>query len=59
MSNLVKFVVYYNHGNVQKKIPVGADLSEFQYVELDLSNPKIWRVCQLMEWLTVNFGLKS
>ncbi|KAK1617300.1 hypothetical protein QYE76_022817 [Lolium multiflorum] len=36
---------------------MGADLSEFQYEELHLSNPKTWRVSQLKEWLTVNFGL--
>nr|XP_051214081.1 uncharacterized protein LOC127331894 [Lolium perenne] len=36
---------------------MGANLSEFQYEELHLSNPKTWRVSQLKEWLTVNFGL--
>ncbi|KAK1666710.1 hypothetical protein QYE76_054869 [Lolium multiflorum] len=36
---------------------MGADLSEFQYEELHLTNPKTWRVSQLKEWLTVNFGL--
>ncbi|KAK1606336.1 hypothetical protein QYE76_030009 [Lolium multiflorum] len=36
---------------------MGADLSEFQYEDLHLTNPKTWRVSQLKEWLTVNFGL--
>ncbi|KAK1651020.1 hypothetical protein QYE76_068825 [Lolium multiflorum] len=36
---------------------MGAYLSEFQYEELHLTNPKTWRVSQLKEWLTVNFGL--
>jgi hypothetical protein len=55
MSDLMKFVVYYGPGNV-RTTPVEADLSEFQYVELELSAPQTCRVCQLKEWLTVNFG---
>jgi hypothetical protein len=56
MSDLVKFVVYYGYGTV-RTTPIGVVLSEFQYQELILSAPKTWRVCQLKEWLTLNFGI--
>jgi hypothetical protein len=54
MSDLVKFVVYYDRGNV-RTTPVEADLSEFQYVELDLPAPKTWCVYELKERVTPNF----
>jgi hypothetical protein len=37
--DLVKFVVYYDHGTV-RTTSVGVDLSEFWYVELELSAPQ-------------------
>jgi hypothetical protein len=36
MSELVKFVVYYGYSNV-RTTPLGADLSEFESVEWELS----------------------
>jgi hypothetical protein len=58
MSNLLEYIVYYGYGNV-RTTQVGADLSDFEYIEFDFSNPKTWCVCQLKEWLTIYFGLNS
>ena len=56
MSDLVKFVFYYGFGTVQTN-EQGADLSEFDFVELDLTAPQTWSVSQLKEWLTGCLGL--
>ena len=56
MSELVKFVVHYGAGTVRTN-QMGADLSEFQFIELELTTPKTWTVSQLKDWLTVSFGL--
>jgi hypothetical protein len=39
MSDVVKFVFYYGSGTVVTN-EHGADLSQFQYVELDLTAPQ-------------------
>lgn len=51
MSDLVKFVFYYGSDTVQTN-EQGVDLSQFNYVELDLTAPQTWSVSQLKEWLT-------
>ena len=56
MSDVVKFVFYYGSGTVVTD-EHGADLSQFQYVELDLTTPQIWTVSQLKEWLVGCLGL--
>jgi hypothetical protein len=56
MSDVVKFVFYYGPGTVQTN-EHGADLSEFKYVELDLTAPPTWTVGQLKEWLSGCLGL--
>ena len=55
MSNLVKFVFYYGPGTVRTN-DYGADLSEFQYTEQNLSAPQTWSLSQLKEWLTGCLG---
>ena len=48
MSELVKFVVHYGSGTVQTN-QMGADLSEFKFIELELTAPKTWTVSQLTD----------
>jgi hypothetical protein len=36
---------------------MGANLSEFQFIELELTAPKTCTVSQLKDWLTVSFRL--
>ena len=55
MTNLVKFVFYYGHGNVRTN-DFGADLGEFMCTQLDLTAPQTWSVSQLKEWLTGCLG---
>ena len=43
MSEVVKFVFYYNHGTVRTN-EMGADLSDFQHIEVPLTAPQIWSV---------------
>ena len=50
MSDVMKFVFYYGSGTVLTT-EHGADLSQFKYVELDLSAPQTWTFSQLQEWL--------
>ena len=56
MSDVVKFIFYYGPGTVQTN-EMGADLSDFQYVEVPLTAPKTWSVSQLTDWLTGCLGL--
>jgi hypothetical protein len=56
MSDIVKFVFYYGMGNVLSN-DMGVDLSEFKYLEMDLTAPKTWIVEQLKDWLTSLFWL--
>lgn len=41
MSGVVKFVFYYSSGTILTT-EHGADLSQFKYVELDLTAPQTW-----------------
>jgi hypothetical protein len=43
MSDVVKFVFYYGHGTVQTS-EMGADLSEFNHIEVPLTAPQTWSV---------------
>ena len=56
MSNVVKFDFYYGVGSV-KQNEYGMDLSEFEHVELDLTDPENWSVSQLKDWLAQCLGL--
>ena len=56
MSESVKFVVYYGPGNVRSN-ESGVDLTEFAYVELQLTDPEKVNISQLKHWLTTNFSL--
>ena len=56
MSEQVLFVVYYGSGNVRQTV-LGADLSEFAYVEMQLMDPEKASIRWFEYYLTVNFGL--
>ena len=56
MSEQVTFVVYYGSGNVRQTV-MGADLSEFAYVEIPLMDPEKASIRWFEYYLTVNFGL--
>jgi hypothetical protein len=43
MCDVVKFVFYYGPGTVQTN-EMGADLSDFQYIEVPLTAPQTWYV---------------
>jgi len=58
MSDVVKFVFYYGSGTVQTT-ETGADLSEFDYIEVPLTAPQTWSVSQLKEWVTASLGLNT
>ena len=58
MSDVVKFVFYYGPRIVQTN-EIGADLSEFQYIEVPLTAPQTWSISQLTDWLTVCLGLNT
>ena len=54
----MKLVSYHGPGNVQMT-EIGADPSEFQYVELPVTAPETWSVSQLTEWLAGCLGLNT
>jgi hypothetical protein len=56
MSEEVKFVVYYGSGNVQET-ESGADLSEFEHVEMQLADPDKAHIRWFQYYLLVNFRL--
>jgi hypothetical protein len=58
MSGVVKFVIYHGYGVVCTTV-AGADLSEFQFVELQLTDPQSIRIRQFKLVLVVFFGLNS
>ena len=58
MSDVVKFVFYYGSGTVQTT-ETGADLSEFDYIEVPLTAPQTWSVSQLKEWVTTSLWLNT
>ena len=58
MSDVVKFVFYYGPGTVQTN-EIGVDLSEFQYIEVPLTDPQTWSISQVTDWLTASLGLNT
>jgi hypothetical protein len=41
MSGLVKFVIHYGYGAVRSS-DAGADLSDFEYHEVEFTDPPYW-----------------
>ena len=58
MSDVVKFAFYYGPGTVQTT-EMGDDLSEFDHIEVPMSTPQTWSVCQLKEWTAASLGLDT
>ena len=56
MSDVVKCTFYYGHGTVLIN-ELGADLSQFQYSELELNSPQTWSISQVKDWLAGCLGL--
>jgi hypothetical protein len=58
MSDVVKFIFFYGPGNVQTN-EIGVDLSEFEHIEVPLTDPQTWSLSQLKEWVTASLGLNT
>ena len=58
MSDLVKIRYFYGPGRVQI-CDTGADLSEFDYIDIDMPAPQTWSISQVKDWLTGNLGLDN
>ena len=58
MSDLVKFIFFYGPGNVQTN-EIGVDLSEFEHIDVALTDPQTWSLSQLKEWVTACLGLNT
>ena len=56
MSNLVKCLFYYGPGTVVVN-ELGADLGQFRWSELELSDPQTRSISQLKDWLAACLGL--
>jgi hypothetical protein len=56
MSGVVAFVIHYGYGTVRTS-NVGADLSEFQYQELELTDPQSIRIGHFKKMIVVFLGL--
>lgn len=56
MTDVVKIVFYYGMGSVRSN-EMGVDLSEFKYVEMNMTAPRTWTIEQVKDWLTECFGL--
>ena len=54
MSTLVRF--FYGSGTVRTN-DQGVDLSEFQFVDMDMNAPATWSISQAKDWLTGCLGL--
>jgi hypothetical protein len=52
----MKFVVHYGSSTIRTN-QMRVDLSEFQFMELELTAPKTWTVSQLKDWLKITFRL--
>jgi hypothetical protein len=55
MSGVVTFVIYHEYGAVCTNA-AGADLSEFQYQELQLTNPQSIRIGHFKSMLVIFLG---
>ena len=58
MSDLVKIRYFYGPGRVQI-CDTGDDLSQFDYIDIDVPDPQTWSVSQVKDWLAGNLGLDS
>ena len=58
MSDLVKIMFFYGPGRV-RMCDTGADLSDFQYTDVDLPAPQTWSLSQVKDWLSGSLGLDS
>jgi hypothetical protein len=58
MSGIVTFVIHHGYGAVRTTV-AGADLSDFQYQELQLTNPQSIRIGHFKSMLVIFFGLNS
>jgi hypothetical protein len=58
MYGVVKFVIYHGYGPVHT-IAARADLSEFEFEELQLTDPQSICIWQFKPMLVVFFGLNS
>jgi hypothetical protein len=56
MSGVVTFVIHYGYGAVRSS-DAGADLSEFEYHELELTDPQSIRIGDFKKMLVVFLGL--
>ena len=48
MSNLVRCIFYYGSGTIRTN-DKGVDVSDFQFVDMDLTAPQTWSVNQLKD----------
>src|SRR5664279_308297 len=58
MSDLVKIRFFYGAGRV-RMCDTGADLNEFQFIDIDMQAPQTWSVSQVKHWLAGNLGIDS
>ena len=58
MSDLVKITFFYGPGRVQR-CDTGADLSEFDSIDVDLTAPETWSISQVKDWVAGSLGLDS
>jgi hypothetical protein len=58
MSGVVKFVIYHGYDAV-RTTAAGADLSEFQFEELQLTDPQSIHIRQFKLMMVAFFGLNS
>jgi hypothetical protein len=56
MSGVVTFVIHYGYGAVRTS-NVGADLSEFQFQKLELTDPQSIRIEHFKKMIVVFLGL--
>src|SRR3954466_6091724 len=58
MSDLVKIRFHNGPGSVQM-CETGADLSEFQYIDVDLPSPQTWSLSEVKDWCAGSLGLDT
>jgi hypothetical protein len=55
MSGLVRFVIHYGYGAVRSS-DAGADLSDFEYHEVEFTDPQSMRIGEFKRMLMVFLG---